>query len=400
MPQLGSRPVGGGQRPQSPAPGGGGGGQHPAATMDYASGQRFVSPGGARMGTAAAHGGMLGLGNMGPAVTTLQVQLTRLGYQPGPIDGDFGPLTRAAVMRFQKAKGLEVDGVVGPATRAVLADAAADAASGPAAPVATPGAPSTAPRPKPAVRPQQVAAGARGPSVILLQKELNERGFAVGAVDGDFGPATAAALRAFQRANGLEVDGVAGEHTWKALGYRMGGDARDTNGPHSPRPDGGGGGDRPPPVPGRDDPDLRQRILAHARGELGTREAGWNAGGAKKYQEYFGRGREPWCADFVSWVYTQAGQPMNNPWVPGIVQQLKKAGRWRTSNPRPGDMVIFDWDGDGVGDHIGIVESVLPNGRVRTIEGNTGDPAGRGPEGVYERSRVRSTILGYGDAVG
>jgi Putative peptidoglycan binding domain len=54
------------------------------------------------------------------AVRQLQLRLRRLGDQPGPIDGLYGPLTEAAVERFQKAHGLAIDGVVGPQTRGRL----------------------------------------------------------------------------------------------------------------------------------------------------------------------------------------------------------------------------------------------------------------------------------------
>jgi Putative peptidoglycan binding domain len=54
------------------------------------------------------------------AVRGLQVRLHRLGFRPGPIDGLFGPLTEGAVERFQVARGLVADGVVGPATRKPL----------------------------------------------------------------------------------------------------------------------------------------------------------------------------------------------------------------------------------------------------------------------------------------
>jgi hypothetical protein len=59
--------------------------------------------------------------------------------------------------------------------------------------------------------------GARGPDVARLQERLNAHGAAL-AVDGDFGPRTDAAVRAFQSAHGLVVDGIVGPLTWGALG--------------------------------------------------------------------------------------------------------------------------------------------------------------------------------------
>lgn len=67
-----------------------------------------------------------------------------------------------------------------------------------------------------AVRPQ-LRRGDDGPAVELLQRALTQRGFALGAIDGDFGPKTETALKAFQLSVGLASDGVAGTNTWKAL---------------------------------------------------------------------------------------------------------------------------------------------------------------------------------------
>ena len=53
-------------------------------------------------------------------VRVLQLRLRRLGFEPGPIDGIFGPLTQGAVLRFQDAHGLVVDGIVGPLTKKPL----------------------------------------------------------------------------------------------------------------------------------------------------------------------------------------------------------------------------------------------------------------------------------------
>lgn len=59
-------------------------------------------------------------GASGPGVTALQQRLTGLGFNPGRIDGDFGPATEAAVQAFQRGAGLEPDGKVGTATAIAL----------------------------------------------------------------------------------------------------------------------------------------------------------------------------------------------------------------------------------------------------------------------------------------
>jgi peptidoglycan hydrolase-like protein with peptidoglycan-binding domain len=62
----------------------------------------------------------LRVGSTGVAVRCLQSRLNALGYSAGPVDGSFGPMTRAAVVRFQRAKGLPADGVVGRQTARAL----------------------------------------------------------------------------------------------------------------------------------------------------------------------------------------------------------------------------------------------------------------------------------------
>lgn len=57
---------------------------------------------------------------IGPAVLVIQDALARVGYDPGPLDGDFGSMTEAAVASFQAAEGLELDGIVGPQTAKAL----------------------------------------------------------------------------------------------------------------------------------------------------------------------------------------------------------------------------------------------------------------------------------------
>jgi putative chitinase len=59
-------------------------------------------------------------GSSGPDVTNLQAKLKELGFDPNGVDGNFGPGTRDAVIAFQQSKGLQADGIAGPATLAAL----------------------------------------------------------------------------------------------------------------------------------------------------------------------------------------------------------------------------------------------------------------------------------------
>lgn len=63
---------------------------------------------------------ILKLDSSGAEVTKLQQRLQESGFSPGAVDGDFGPGTEAAVMAFQKSKGLLADGIAGPRTLITL----------------------------------------------------------------------------------------------------------------------------------------------------------------------------------------------------------------------------------------------------------------------------------------
>lgn len=59
--------------------------------------------------------------------------------------------------------------------------------------------------------------GSSGPQVKAVQRLLTDLEYTPGAVDGAFGSATQAAVRAFQQDKGLEADGIVGKATWTAL---------------------------------------------------------------------------------------------------------------------------------------------------------------------------------------
>ncbi len=131
----------------------------------------------------------LSIGSSGEAVKALQRALISKGiFVRGGVDGNFGPMTLAAVNKFQVANGLDVTNVVNEAT---------------AIAVGTVTSPLTGLR-----------RGSSGLNVKLLQEKLAVAGFSpVGGADGYFGRATEKSLKEFQKSEGLSPSGVADEIT-------------------------------------------------------------------------------------------------------------------------------------------------------------------------------------------
>ena len=136
----------------------------------------------------------VGEGAHGPAVVTIQ---TLVSADP---DGDFGPLTTAAVKKWQKLHDLDPTGAVDAATWTAMPPRVARKACG--QPAHGTGVAATC---------AHLQTGASGVAVEVLQK-------AVGAVvDGEFGAATATAVQTAQTAAKLEASGVVDQATWAAL---------------------------------------------------------------------------------------------------------------------------------------------------------------------------------------
>jgi len=136
------------------------------------------------------------------AVRRLQLQLGRLGYFHGPVTGFYGPLTIAAVRRFQAASGLNADGVWGPASARELAGhlQGATTTTGSAGPATLP---------------------APASWVKRLQQDLGRLGLFHGPDTGVYGPLTTAAVERLQSAAGIRVDGRWGPQSQQALIRRL-----------------------------------------------------------------------------------------------------------------------------------------------------------------------------------
>ena len=136
-----------------------------------------------------------------------------------------------------------------------------------------------------------------------------------------------------------------------------------------------------------------QKIVALAAREVGVKESPPGSNNSPRIAQYRSAtagapGPGPWCAYFTSWAAKEAGVPVGPngsgfgsvdalySWAQGAGKALPKG-----ATPQPGDMIIWD-------EHMGIVESVGPNGQVNTIEGNSSDQ-------VIRRQHPAGSALGY-----
>ena len=132
-------------------------------------------------------------------------------------------------------------------------------------------------------------------------------------------------------------------------------------------------------------------IVAVALSQVG------NVGGQPYWSWYGFSSRVEWCACFVSWCadqcgYIESGVMPKHSYCPTGVEWFRSRGQWqdRNSIPAPGTIIYFDWGGDGVADHVGIVES-CDGSTVYTIEGNANNACKQLSYAVGDRR-----ILGYG----
>ena len=149
------------------------------------------------------------------------------------------------------------------------------------------------------------------------------------------------------------------------------------------------------------DPEYVEHVLRYYRFgnsniiEIARKEIGNKCG--EKYWRWYGfNQRENWCAIFVSWCANESGIINNT--IPKFslctdgVKWYKDHNKWENKSyiPQTGDIIFFDWNGDGHVQHVGIVEKE-ENGKVYTIEGNSNDEVRNKSYSLNNKS-----IYGYG----
>ena len=137
------------------------------------------------------------IGSNGEYVVLIQNRLNEIGYNAGTADGFFGETTHNAAVAFQTDHGLDADGVIGESSWNILFNLNVGTY-----------------RPFAGVL---LGVGSANNEVKLVQEKLNSLGYNLGTADGIFGTGTETAVKNYQQAKGLDVDGIVGRLTWDAL---------------------------------------------------------------------------------------------------------------------------------------------------------------------------------------
>ena len=146
------------------------------------------------------------------------------------------------------------------------------------------------------------------------------------------------------------------------------------------------------------------KLIKTAAGEIGTKEFPYGSNKVKYNTEYYGRAVSgsayPWCCAFIWWVFRECGLSTlffdgdKTAYCPAVESFYRSYGQWYTKGKR-GDIVLFDFTGEGKAVHIGIVESVNADGTYTCIEGNTSVSSNDNGGAVMRRIRMKSQIRGF-----
>lgn len=139
-------------------------------------------------------------------------------------------------------------------------------------------------------------------------------------------------------------------------------------------------------------------IIRIAEKEIGQGEKPLNSN-KTKYGKWFGFDGVAWCGIFVSWCFYQAGFPLPKigfskgyAGCQTAVAYFKKNNQI-TKDPKEGDIVFFDWNGDGRYDHTGLFVKWIDKDNFETIEGNTSVGNDSNGGNVMRRKRSKKNVI-------
>lgn len=133
-------------------------------------------------------------------------------------------------------------------------------------------------------------------------------------------------------------------------------------------------------------------LVAVALTQVGYAEGSNNA---NKYAESYGNANQPWCGFFISWCARQAGIPTAVIPDTGLSSVFKGIGTFHARSsgytPQLGDILMYDYDGDGSPEHVSIVEKFTAStNSVTVIDGNWSDKVSH-----HTASMTDSNVLGF-----
>lgn len=237
-----------------------------------------------------------------------------------------------------------------------------------------------------------------GQPVIAAQAELKTGGILKtdllrGAIDGEFGPATGrGCIRAKYRLGypeselkptyGDKLDGFLKGTKPTPLLYRRRAAARAKH-----------AATRPP---------MRLQALAYLKTKVGQKEQPPNSNRIPFASDWYGV-TGPWCAMAVTRAYVEAGstaflRTSRYAYCPFLYADAKygRNGLSLTTDPMPGDVVLYDWTHDGTPDHVGLFERWTgQGGEFVAVEGNTSTSSDSDGGEVMQRTRTRSLVQAF-----
>lgn len=155
--------------------------------------------------------------------------------------------------------------------------------------------------------------------------------------------------------------------------------------------------------------EIRSRIVNAAKYEIGVIENPTSSN-KQKFGEWFGFNGAEWCGIFCSWIYDQAHFPIGHPnyktdFYYGFASIPFAMNLWKdkiTQDPKPGDLVLFDWNKDKEPDHVGLFVEWMDKsaGLFQTIEGNTSTSSQSNGGQVQLRQRNMANVECFINLIG